>query len=87
MEEVVGKMQTGHKTMVQNMIDDFKQCSPPAKVLQPLQAVLEEAAFTNVQVLDGGLRAWEAEAEDEDAGVPPLVIDEDVQGGLVGAWV
>ena len=44
MEEVVGKMQTGHKTMVQNMIDDFKQCSPPAKVLQPLQTVLEEAA-------------------------------------------
>ena len=44
MEEVVGKMQTGHKTMVQNMIDDFKQCSPPPKVLQPLQAVLDDAA-------------------------------------------
>ena len=45
MEEVVGKMQTGHKAMVQNMIDDFKQCSPPPKVLQPLQAVLDEAAM------------------------------------------
>ena len=45
MEEVVGKMQTGHKAMVQNMIDDFKQCSAPATALQPLQAVLDEAAM------------------------------------------
>ena len=45
MEEVIGKMQTGHKAMVQNMIDDFKQCSPPPKVLEPLQAVLDDSAM------------------------------------------
>ena len=44
MEEVIGKMQTGHKAMVQNMIDDFRHCSPPDKVLERLQAVLDEAA-------------------------------------------
>ena len=49
-------------------------------------AVLEGAAFTNVQTLNGGLRAWEAEAE-EDEGVPPLTVDEDGEGGLTGAWV
>ena len=42
-EEVIGKMQTGHKAMVQNMIDEFRHCQPPSKVLQPLQAVLGEA--------------------------------------------
>ena len=56
MEEVIGKMQTGHKAMVRNMIDDFKQCSPPPKVLQPLQAVLDDASmrgheFFNVRAL------------------------------------
>eukprot|EP00908_Phaeocystis_cordata_P020408 Transcript_3207.p1 GENE.Transcript_3207~~Transcript_3207.p1 ORF type:complete len:581 (-),score=161.38 Transcript_3207:311-2053(-) len=45
MEQVIGKMQTGHKAMVQNMIDDFKQCSAPTTALQPLQAVLDEAAM------------------------------------------
>ncbi|KAL1507075.1 hypothetical protein AB1Y20_007936 [Prymnesium parvum] len=49
-------------------------------------AVLESAAFTEVRYLEGGLRAWEADAED-DVGVPPLVVDEDGQAGLTGAWV
>ena len=52
-EQVIGKMQTGHKTMVQNMIDEFKHCSSADKVLQPLNDVLEKAmlrgfAFFNV---------------------------------------
>ena len=56
MEQVIGKMQTGHKAMVQNMIDDFKQCSAPTTALQPLQAVLDEAArrghaFFNVRAV------------------------------------
>jgi rhodanese-related sulfurtransferase len=50
-------------------------------------AVLEAAGFKRVSTLDGGLRAWEAAAEEEGAGVPPLVIDEDGEGGLTGAWV
>ena len=48
--------------------------------------VLEAAAFTNVLTLAGGLQAWEAEAEDEAAGIPALVIDEDGEGGLTGTW-
>ena len=47
--------------------------------------VLEAAAFRDVRTLEGGLRAWE-EAED-DAGLPSLVVDEDGEGGLTGAWV
>ena len=50
-------------------------------------AVLEAAEFSNVGVVEGGLRAWEAEAEDENEEVPPLVIDDDGEGGLTGAWV
>ena len=54
MEEVIGKMQTGHKTMVQNMIDEFKHCSSADKVLQPLNDVLKAAmlrgyAYFNVR--------------------------------------
>ena len=49
-------------------------------------AVLEAAEFLDVQVLDGGLRAWEWEADENDA-VPPLFVDEDGEGGLTGAWV
>ena len=49
-------------------------------------AVLEGAAFTNVQTLEGGLDAWAWEAEEE-GGVPPLVVDDDGEGGLPGAWV
>ena len=69
-EEVIGKMQTGHKAMVQNMIDEFKYCHPPPEVLQPLQAVLDEAtqrghAFFNIpaffrQATDEGLAAQKA---------------------------
>ena len=44
-------------------------------------AVLEGAAFTNVQTLEGGLDAWAWEAEEEGR-VPPLVVDDDVEGGL-----
>ena len=50
-------------------------------------AVLEAASFTNVCTLDGGLNAWAYEAEEEESEVPPLVIDEDGEGGLTGAWV
>ena len=34
-----------------------------------------------VEVLEGGLRAWEASELEE------LIIDDDGEGGLVGAWV
>ena len=50
-------------------------------------ATLEAADFTNVQTLEGGLRAWEADAWDDEELVPPLVMDEDGEGGLTGAWV
>ncbi len=68
--------------------------------------VLEAAAFTDVRILAGGLRAWEAEADEAEAlmdeaerrgdaqgalaappAVPPLIIEEDGEGGLGGAWV
>ena len=49
-------------------------------------AMLEEAAFTNVQTLEGGLDAWAWEAEEE-GGVPPLVVDDDGEDALPGAWV
>ena len=44
MEEVIGKMQKGHKSMVQNMLDELRHCAPPPEVLAPLQAVLADAA-------------------------------------------
>ena len=50
-------------------------------------ATLEHAAFTNVCTLEGGLRHWEAEAWNDEELVPSLVIDEDGEGGLTGAWV
>ena len=50
-EKVVGKMQTGHTGMLLNMMKGLKLCAPlevwgsaGAVVLQPLQAVLDEAA-------------------------------------------
>ena len=49
-------------------------------------AVLAAAAFTNVCLVEGGLQAWEDEAEDEEAGVPKLVIDDDGDGALSGSW-
>ena len=45
-------------------------------------AALESSGFASVAVLDGGLRAWEAEED-----LPGVVVDEDGEGGLVGAWV
>lgn len=39
-----------------------------------------------VSVVEGGLQAW-AEAAEEDSSIPTPTIDEDDQGGLVGAWV
>lgn len=42
--------------------------------------VLAAAGFANCAVLAGGLRAWEAEEL-------PTEVDEDGEGGLVGAWV
>ena len=50
-------------------------------------AMLEGAAFANVQTLEGGLEAWAWEAEEEGSRVPPLVVDDDGEGGLPGAWV
>ena len=49
-------------------------------------AALEAASFTNVQILLGGLRSWEAEAA-HDSSVPSLVVEQDGEGGLTGAWV
>ena len=57
------------------------------RLSQGAAAVLEAAAFSQVLSLAGGLRAWEADAEDEGSGVPPLVVDEDGEGGLTSAWV
>ena len=48
---------------------------------------MEGAAFANVQTLEGGLEAWAWEAEEEGSRVPPLVVDDDGEGGLPGAWV
>jgi len=48
---------------------------------------LEGAAFANVQTLEGGLEAWAWEAEEEGSRVPPLVVDDDGEGELPGAWV
>jgi rhodanese-related sulfurtransferase len=45
------------------------------------RSVLESHAFTDVSVLDGGLNEWQAEE------LPGFVVDEDGEGGLVGAWV
>ena len=41
---------------------------------------------TNVCLVEGGLEAWEAEAEDEEAGFQ-LVVDDDGEGALTGSWV
>lgn len=51
-------------------------------------AVLEAAAFSDVSVVAGGMRAWAEEAEEDEA-VPPVVVNEDGEGGLTGegAWV
>ena len=51
--QVIGKMQTGHISLVTSMLGDFKHCAP-AKVLAPLQGVLDAAtrrgrAFFNVR--------------------------------------
>ena len=56
------------------------------RMAQGAAAMLEEAAFTNVQTLEGGLDAWAWEAEEE-GGVPPLVVDDDGEDALPGAWV
>ena len=45
-------------------------------------AQLEEFGFSDVAICDGGLDAYAA-----DEALPALVIDEDGQEGLVGAWV
>jgi len=58
------------------------------KLARGAASVLAAAAFTNVCLVEGGLQAWEEEAEDEAAGlVPKLVIDEDGEGALTGSWV
>lgn len=57
------------------------------KLARGAAAVLAAAAFTNVCLVEGGLQAWEDEAEDEEAGVPKLVIDDDGDGALSGSWV
>ena len=51
--QVIGKMQTGHISLVNSMLDDFKHRAP-AKVVAPLQGVLDAAtqrgrAFFNVR--------------------------------------
>ena len=51
--QVIGKMQTGHTSLVSTMLGEFKHCAP-AKALAPLQAVLDDAkrrgqAFFNVR--------------------------------------
>ena len=52
---------------------------------QGAAAALEAVEFTDVRVLEGGLQAWEALAEEGE--LPPLVVDDDGDGGLTGAWV
>ena len=51
-------------------------------------AMLEGAGFSDVRTLEGGLNAWEWGDEDQDGeGLPAMVVDEDGEGGLTGAWV
>ncbi|KOO28755.1 hypothetical protein Ctob_002256 [Chrysochromulina tobinii] len=47
------------------------------------------AGFADVRTVEGGLRAWEADADEaaDPEAVPPLLVDEDGEGGLNGAWV
>lgn len=49
-------------------------------------AELVAAGFIDVRMVEGGLRAWEEAAAEGDV-VPELVIDEEGEGGLTGAWV
>ena len=49
--------------------------------LAALKADDASAQLTQVEVLDGGLDAW------EEAELPGMVVDEDGEDGLVGAWV
>ena len=53
------------------------------------QLLEDSGAAADVSVLEGGLQAWEWDAEElgDESMLPPLVIDEDGEGGLVGAWV
>ena len=53
------------------------------------QLLEDSGAAADVSVLEGGLQAWEWDAEEQgdESMLPPLVIDEDGEGGLVGAWV
>ena len=57
------------------------------KLARGAAAALVADAFTNVCLVEGGLEAWEAEAEDEEAGLPKLVVDDDGEGALTGSWV
>ena len=51
--QVIGKMQTGHISLVNSMLSEIQGCAP-AKVVAPLQGVLDAAkrrgrAFFNVR--------------------------------------
>jgi rhodanese-related sulfurtransferase len=59
------------------------------KLAKGAAAVLVAAGFADVRTVEGGLRAWEADADEaaDPEAVPPLLVDEDGEGGLNGAWV
>ena len=86
-EEVIGKMQTGHKSMVQNMLDDLKPCSPTQQVLQPLHSVLDDAtrrghAFFNVPTL---FRQATEEALAAQASIFNAIIQDEVWQAVTGS--
>ena len=59
------------------------------KLANGAAAVLVAAGFADVRTVEGGLRAWEADADEaaDPEVVPPLLVDEGGEGGLNGAWV
>ena len=53
-EQVIGKMQTGHLAMVRNMRDDLKAAGAPNSAMLPLEALVSQAihrgrAYFNVR--------------------------------------
>ncbi|KAL3895909.1 MAG: hypothetical protein SGPRY_013397 [Prymnesium sp.] len=54
-------------------------------ISRPAAAMLSSQSF-DVKFLEGGLAAWE-EAAEQGEEVPPLMWDEDGEGGLTGAWI